>query len=368
MSTMRAVVFLGKEQLEIATLPRPECGPHDVLLRVAACGVCGGDARSYFSGDKFTGLRRIPGHEVTGTVEAAGAEVTSWKPGDRLALAADVHCGDCWYCRRELFNLCANLKILGKHMDGGMAEYMLLTPEILERGIVNRVPGDLGLLSAALSEPLCSVLASHDELGIAAGETVAVIGCGPMGLLHYELLCARGAEAIMIDTAPARLDLARAFGARHVIQAGAEDAVSLVRELTGGAGADVVITAAPSAQAVTSALATARKRGRIGLFGGLPAAEANVAIDLNAVHYGEQRIIGNFSYHPRYHQRALETILSGGVRAQRLITCYALEDAARALADIRAGNVLKAVIVPEMSPSRGDKLREAGERPRKRSH
>lgn len=348
MTTYRAVIFEGKERLSLATLPRPKCGPGDVLLRVAACGICGGDARSYFSGDQFTRARRIPGHELTGVVEAAGQEAGEWKAGDRLALAADIHCGDCWYCRRGLFNLCRELKILGKHVDGGLAEYMLLTPEILENGIVNRVPEGLGLLEAALSEPLCSVLASHDELAIAVGETVVVIGCGPMGLLHYQMLELQGARVVLTDTLPEKLDRARRdFGAELAVDAGEPGAVQRVLELTQGVGADAVICAAPSAAAVRDAIAMVRRRGRVGLFGGLPEAEATAAIDLNALHYGERRLIGNFSYHPCYHRRALDILASGAIDARRLITSYRLEETGRALEDIRAGRVFKAVVVPE---------------------
>jgi L-iditol 2-dehydrogenase len=358
---MTAVIFEGKEKLQIATIPRPECGPHDVLLEVAACGICGGDARSYFAGDQHTATRRIPGHEVAGTVAEAGRHVTAWAPGDRIALAADVHCGACWYCARGWFNMCQSLRILGKHLDGGLAGYMLLTPEILAHGIVNRVPAGLSLLHAAISEPLCSVLASHDELAIQAGETVAVIGCGPMGILHLELLRARQARVFMIDVSATRLALARdGFGAEITIDATTDatidatidasraDPAQQVRGLTEGVGADVVIVAAPSAAAVRQSILLVRKRGRVGLFGGLPAAAREVALDINLIHYHELRLVGNFSYHPRYHQSALGLLAAGGVRADQLITTYPIEETRQGLYDIRDGKVLKAVVVPNL--------------------
>ncbi len=348
MKTFRAVVFAGKERMSVTALPLPSCGAGDVLVRVAACGVCGGDVRSYFSGDQFTETRRVPGHEATGTVEMAGCEVKAWAPGDRIALAADVHCDECWYCSRGLFNLCVDLKILGKHIDGGLAQYILLTPEILRNGIVNRVPENLGLVEAALSEPLCSVLASHEELGIEPGESVAVVGCGPMGILHLLTLRMRGARVIAIDTRQERLArAARDFSAKAIVDASRADAFECIRALSGGPGADVAICAAPSAAAVRTAIAIVRRRGRVGLFGGMPAGEANAAIDLNAIHYGEKRLTGNFSYHPRYHRRALEVLASGAIDARRLITCYPLDDTERALHDIREGRVLKAVVIPD---------------------
>jgi L-iditol 2-dehydrogenase len=344
---MKAVIFDGKEAMRVAELPRPVCGPREALLQVAACGICGGDARSFFTGDQYTGKNRITGHEAAGVICEVGAGVRQWKVGDRLALAADIHCGECWYCRRELFNMCVDLKILGKHVNGGLTDFMLLTEEILTHGIINRVPEGLSLLHAAISEPLCSVLASHEELEIKAGETVVVMGSGPMGILHLELLRARGARVAMVDISRGRLELARKdFDADFVIDGSTEDVKARVWEITGGIGADAVITAAPSPAAVAQSVHLARKRGRIGLFGGLPAAQAEVAIDINRVHYAEIRIIGNFSYHPRQHQRALELLSSGGIRVERLITKYPIEDAKQGLYDIRDGKVLKAVVIP----------------------
>jgi L-iditol 2-dehydrogenase len=344
---MAAVVFEGREQMEVTQVERPAPREGEVLLRIAACGICGGDARSYFQGDQHTGTRRIPGHEMAGVVCDSRSGGAGWKPGDRLALAADVHCGSCWYCRNELFNLCDSLRILGKHMDGGLADYMLLTRDILENGIVNRVPDGLPLLHAAISEPLCSVLSSHDDLRIESGETVAVIGSGPMGLLHYQLLRSRGARVILIEQTRSRLERARTeFDVEYTIAASDEDAIARTRELTGGRGADVVICAAPSPEAVSGSVWLVRKKGRVGLFGGLPAARREVPVDINRVHYGEISLIGNFSYHPRYHRKALELLASGAVNCDRLITRYDIGETQRGLFDIRDGNVLKAVVVP----------------------
>jgi L-iditol 2-dehydrogenase len=344
---MNAVFFKGREQMSVTETPVPVCQPGEVLLRVAACGICGGDARSYFQGDAHTGTRRIPGHEMVGIVAETGGHQTRWKPGDRLALAADVHCGKCWYCRRQLFNLCDTLRVLGKHMNGGLADYMLLTQDILQNGIVNPVPSGLPLLHAAVSEPLCSVLSSHDDLQIDKSETVLVIGSGPMGLLHYELLDARGSRVILMARTRSRLEKARTeFGVQYTIAATEEDPVERVREITGGLGADVVIVAAPSPEAVTQSVWLVRKRGRVGLFGGLPVAKRETPIDINRVHYGEIRLVGNFSYHPRYHQQALQLLASGAIPCDKLITRYPLENTQQGLFDIRDGNVLKAVVTP----------------------
>jgi L-iditol 2-dehydrogenase len=280
-------------------------------------------------------------------VVETGPEASGWKPGDRIALAADIHCGECFYCRREWYNLCLGLRILGKQVDGALCEYMLLPAELLENGIVNRVPEDLSLLHAAVSEPMCSVLASHDELAIESGESVVVIGAGPMGILHYLLLCRRGAHVILIDQSRSRLELAQAlFAAPAIVCTAEEDAEDAVYPRTHGVGADAVICTAPSSAAVRQSFDLARRRGRIGLFCGLPPDEACVNLDANRIHYYEQRAIGNFSYHPRYHRQALDLLDAGVVDCEALITTYPLEAAEQALQDIRAGRVLKAVITP----------------------
>jgi L-iditol 2-dehydrogenase len=347
MNMMAAVLFEGPEKLQVATLPRPECGPDEAILQVAACGICGGDVRSYFLGDNFTGKSCIPGHEAVGIASDVGQNVTRWKVGDRIALGADVRCGDCYYCHRDLFNMCDNLKILGKHMNGALTDYMLLTSEILNHGIIHEVPPNLKTLHAALSEPLCSVLASHDELNIGKGETVVVLGCGPMGILHFELLRARQVRVVLVDVSEVRLDRARRdFGAELTICSVGTHVTDRVLALTDGVGADVVISAAPSGAAVRQAIELARKRGRIGVFGGLPAAQAEVSIDVNRVHYRELRVIGNFSYHPSYHERALQMLAGGTIRCEALITQYRIEDTEQGLLDIRDGKVLKAVVVP----------------------
>ncbi len=347
MSQMSAVVFTGRQTLDVRTLKKPECGRRDALMQVAACGLCGSDARRWFHGDHSSECARIPGHEPAGVLVEVGSEVHGWKPGDRIALAADIHCGHCFYCRLELPNLCEDHKILGHHVDGALCDYMLLPEQVMVNGIVNRVPDSLPLLHAATAEPICSVLAAHDELAIAAEETVLVIGCGPMGVLHAILARRRGARVIVVDISASRLSMARrSFSIEHAIDASQVDLVEAVSALTAGRGVDVVICAAPSAEPVRLAPQLARKRGRIGLFAGVPRTEALAPLDINRIHYAEQRLIGNFSYHPRYHRQALELLAGGAIDCDSLIRSYSLAETEAALYDIREGRVLKAVVTP----------------------
>jgi L-iditol 2-dehydrogenase len=168
-----------------------------------------------------------------------------------------------------------------------------------------------------------------------------------MGVLHHLLLRVRNARTLLVDISRERLERARnEFGAHLIIDAAQENVVERVKELTDGMGADVVITAAPSAAAVAQSVDLVRKRGRIGLFGGLPAAQAEVALNINKVHYSELRLLGNFSYHPRYHRDALRVLAEGGLDCEKLITTYPLEKTVDGFTDIRASRILKAVVIP----------------------
>lgn len=343
---MRAAVLEDIEALNVVEVPTPTCPDDGLLLRVRACGVCGGDVRRYFFGPVTGTGSSIMGHEITGEVVEVGKNVKEFSRGDRLALAADIHCGKCYYCQRSLFNLCNDLKILGREVPGGFAEYVALPGEALERGIVNRLPADLSFVDGALSEPMCSVLAAQDTLGVGLGDTVVVLGGGPIGCLHVEIAHLRGArQVILVEPSPERAVKAKELF--HVdLVAAPQDAGQQVKEQTNGIGADVVIVAAPVPEASAQAVELVRKRGRIALFGGLPKQNSTVHLDGNRIHYNEISLVGTFSYHPRYHRLALALLSSGKVDAKKFITTYPLEDAEQAIFDARQGRVLKAVLVP----------------------
>jgi L-iditol 2-dehydrogenase len=288
------------------------------------------------------------GHEITGEVIEARKGATEFSVGDRLSLAADIRCGKCYYCERSLYNLCDNLKILGRDVDGGFAEYMALTKDILERGIVNHLPPNLSFVDGALSEPMCSVLAAQDRLAVGLGDTVVVLGGGPIGCLHAEIAHLRGARQVIL-VEPSAERAANAAALFHVDRVAApQDAVEAVQEQTNGVGADAAIVATPAPEASTQAVELVRKRGRIALFGGLPRQNPTVHLNGNEIHYNEKTVVGTFSYHPRYHKLALELLSSGKIDPKKLIATYSLEDARKAITDARQGKVLKAVLVPDL--------------------
>lgn len=343
---MKAAVFRGPGRLATEEIPAPELMPDSAILQVEACGICGSDLRTYTSGMRIEKPWQVLGHEVAGTVVAVGAEVQHLAVGQRLAIAADVFCGECWYCKRALFNLCDRHQILGTHFAGGLAEQLWLSPEILARGIYHTIPEGVSFVEAAMAEPASSVIASQEQASIQLGDTVVIIGAGPIGCLHIEIARARGARTIMVERNVPRLDFAREMGAEYWIDATQEDPVARVRAITDGLGADVAIVAAPSAQAQEQAVRMVRKRGSVVLFGGLPKSDPMTHLDGNIIHYGELRVIGAFSYHPSHHAKALDYIARGLISAHRYITCYSLDEVGLAFEAAKSGSAIKVIITP----------------------
>jgi L-iditol 2-dehydrogenase len=345
---MKAAVFRGPGRLALEDVPDPALPAEGLILHVEACGICGSDLRALAHGLRFAREWQILGHEVAGVVAQVGKDVPDYQVGERLAVAADIHCHRCYYCRRALYNLCEDWQLIGAHYAGGMAEYMALPEDILRRGIVHRIAEGLPSVHAALAEPAASVLASQHDAGVELGEVVLIIGNGPMGCLHVQVARARGAKAVLVGRRAERLRAAEGLGAWQLIDASQRDLAAEVRALTEGRGADVAIVACASREAQSEAVQLVRKRGRVILFGGLPKEDPIAHLDANRIHYDELRIMGSFSYHPSFHQLALEMIARGQIEAQKLITStFPLSRVVEAFAAAREATQLKVVITQE---------------------
>lgn len=259
---MKAAVFMGPGVLEVKDVPKPEVrNADDVLIEIHAIGVCGTDIRALAVPPLYEfkkGL--ILGHEGTGKVVAVGSDVTNVAVGDYVVIHPNIWCGKCHYCRTGHINLCENFKHIGDSIDGVMAEYACI-PERMVYRISKEVPAEL----AALAEPLACVLNGTNKVRSHPGETVLVIGAGPIGMLYMLLYKAMGASVCMSDTNEDRLAFAKDLGADYLVNPLKEDVPAFLREKTGGLGADIVVDAVGSL--LDTAILAARKGASIVLFG-----------------------------------------------------------------------------------------------------
>ena len=348
---MRAAFLTGPRTLELRTVPEPTVPADGLVLAVQSCGVCGSDVRRWREGPAQDAAPLVPGHEVAGIVTAVGAHAERFEVGDRLALAPDVHCGRCYYCQRGLYNLCDDLRLVGitAGYPGGFAQSMAVPGDVLRNGVVHRMPEGLSFLDASLSEPLASVLATHDRAGTTLGDLVVVIGAGPTGCMHIAVAKARGARVVVSQRSATRREQARRFDPDLIVDSTQGDLVAAVRDLSDGVGADAVICANPVASTQALAVDLVRKRGKVILFGGLPKADPITHLDGNRIHYGEIEVIGAFSYHPTKHAQALDAIARGIVRAEQIVTHrFLLEQAQSALETAASGAGLKVVLEPQL--------------------
>jgi len=344
---MKAAFLTGEKTFEIRDIEVPKADEGGMVVEVKACGVCGSDLRRWKEGP--SGDPVVSGHEASGIVTETGKRVTAFKPGDHIAIAPDIHCGKCYYCRKGLYNLCDELHFLGitPGYNGGLAEYILLSEEVLTLGVVHKIPEGLSFDYAALSEPCSSVLACHDRIHTAIDDLVVVMGAGPIGCIHTAVAHSRGARVVISEPSETRRELAESFMPEAMLNPFEEDLEAVVRSLTDGRGADIVICANPVSATQTQAVEIARKRGKVMLFGGLPKADPTTKFDGNKIHYEETEIIGSFSYHPSYHAFALEALQRGIIPGDKLITAsYQLADVDKAFKAAASGAALKVMVNP----------------------
>lgn len=344
---MKAAFLTGPQTIELEDTPDPAAPDGGVVLQVKACGICGSDLRRWKEGPPEGVSGMIPGHEAAGIVIDVGKGQTEYAAGDRIAIAPDVHCGRCYYCLRGLYNLCDEIRFVGvtPGLPGALAEKLVLTEEILMNGIVHPMPKGMSFAEGSLAEPSCSVLASHDRAATGLGDTVVVMGAGPIGCLHVVVAKARGASVVVSEPSATRRGLAQRFEPDAIVDPRAEDLGARVREMTSGVGADIVICANPIGATQTQAVEIVRKRGKVILFGGLPKANPMVTLDSNRIHYGEIEVVGAFSYHPTVHEQALALIARRVIPADFLITHkFSLDETDKAFEAAAAGEALKVVV------------------------
>lgn len=342
---MQALVFHRPGDIRVETLTDPAPGPGEVLLRMEAAGICASDLR-VLRGEKHAALGVVPGHEFTGMVVACGAGVEGLTDGDRVAVYPIVSCGRCEFCRSGLRNRCDRRETLGYDRNGGLAESILLPQALVGQGHAVPVPPGLPARRASLTEPLACVLNSLESCGLRAGASVAILGAGPMGLMHLLLARALGAGPVVVcEPEPGRRALAAEFGATAVCDGSVEAAETAVRDATGERGADVVIVSVGLAGLPEIALRLAARRAAVNLFAGFPPG-TTAALDVNDLHYREIVLTGSQNATPDQFRRtlallpslpAIDRVITREVDITHADQAYALRDDPR---------VLKTLVLP----------------------
>jgi len=319
---MKAAVLKGIENLEMEDISRPTPSPQEILIKVKACSICGTDIRVYHHGHKHMRFPRITGHELSGEIVEVGKRVEGHKLGEKVAIAPAIPCGRCHYCRRGMQSMCINLTAIGYHYDGGFAEFMVVPEDAVRNGCINTIPSELSFEEAALAEPLACAINGQQLSQIGLGNTVVVVGAGPLGCIHLQLANAKGASrTILVELSRERIDFAKKFAFPDiVINPSSENAIQRIKEETEGRGADRIIVSCPSGKAQEESLSMVAPRGIINFFGGLPLDNPFIKFNSNLIHYGEFYVVGTHGSAPYHNELALSLISQEKVRIKELVT------------------------------------------------
>jgi L-iditol 2-dehydrogenase len=294
--TMRAGVYREKGIVRVEEVPVPGVADGEVLIKVAACGICGTDIKKIYHA--YVPPPQILGHEVAGTVVATGRGVTKWKLGDRVMSFHHIPCGGCFYCERRLFSQCKQYKTTGltggfTPNGGGFAEYVKAMPWVAERGIV-ALPDNVSFEEATFIEPINTILKAVQKARVSAGETVLIVGCGPIGLQLLMVANLEGAKLYTSDPMDVRRAKSLSLGALESFNPSDGKLVEQMKARTEGRGADAVLVAVAHPSVVVDALAAARPGGRVLLFAANDPV-TQIQFPAAAVGIDEKEILGSYS-------------------------------------------------------------------------
>lgn len=346
---MKAAVYYGPNNIQIEEYNTPEEKPDNIVLKVICCLICGTDLKIWQSGNPKVIPPRVLGHELVGIVTHIGWSGSKFNIGDRVTLATTIPCGECDYCKMKLGNLCPDAKGIGTALDGAFADYVEVSKHAVNAGHLVKVPGGVSNEAAAISEPLSCALNAHKIINVGSGDTVVIIGGGPLGAIHVELAKAEGAKkVILVEISQSRLELLKGIKDVILIDGSSCDVKQAIKEHTHGLGADKVVVCAPAANAFESSFDLVRKGGSISFFASLPKGRSDLAIDSRVIHYNEIRVAGVSDSRPEHVEEAIQLLSTNSLSVKSIITHrMGLDDLLQGLLLMKEGKSLKVAIYPD---------------------
>jgi L-iditol 2-dehydrogenase len=348
---MLAATYTQGGEFSIQPVPAPEIRNDEILLCSRATSICATDVKIIRNGHRKLGdgQRIVLGHEFAGTVEQVGSQVNGYHVGQRVGVVPNAGCGSCDACGRGRSNYCPTYTGLGINRDGAHAAFVRIPSPFIMQGNVIPLPTEVSDVEGSLLEPFSCVVSGVRISRIELGDTVVIYGAGPMGLMHA-MLCriAGAAMRVMVDPREDRLEQARALGCDLAINPQEQDVRDRLRHETRERGADVVITACPVAEVQAEAVGVLAPFGRLCLFGGLPRSGGPVALDTNAIHYGNFVVTGSTGGSVEDYRIALKLVAGKRVDLTRVVSdVFALGELQKAYGAALAAPAGKVVLVAE---------------------
>lgn len=344
---MRAVMLVEPSRLESWEVEDPPCPPGGAIVKVAAALICSTDLHMWRRGHPALRCPRIMGHEIAGVIAEVSPEITHLRVGERVQVYPGIPCGACRFCRGGRENLCPSLEIMGFTRDGGFADYVSVSGRAVATGALNPMPSPLSFAAAALAEPVACCLNGLERSAFREGENVLVLGGGPIGCLFAMLSRHFGAGRVMVvEKSQARARLVASVTGEGTLDFGTGNVLEAVRDLTGGRGADLVVTCFREAALSYPLLELAAPYGKVLCFSGLPGAEREIPLDLNRIHYGELTVTGAYGCTAAQCGKAVR-LLNGDLKASWLISHRVrLDDLVEGLEHMASQRAMKVCVEP----------------------
>lgn len=345
---MRAVVLNGPNDFAPTDIPKPVIGDNDMLLEMKKAAICGTDMR-ILAGTKTKGVRypSVIGHEMCGVIAEVGKNVTGFQVGDKVSIANVIPCGSCPACLAGRENACMNRKAIGYEFNGGFEEYVLIPEIAIKSGNVIKLPEDVSFTAGALIEPLSCCIRGLKNAGTGFNDTVLIVGAGPIGLMHMQLSKIAGAKQVIVsEPNEMRREVALELGADRVVDPTKENLEQIIKDATGGMGADVIVMAIGVPALVNSTLKLCKKGGTVNLFAGF-AGTGECTIEVNTIHYNEINVNGSTAYKRADYLEAADMVITKKINLDKIAThTFKIDEFQDAYEMCKSGQGLKVMIEP----------------------